>query len=356
MKGVHGAVRKAIPYVHGYWRVVRIRARPGALSPGAVHRRGLTMRMVHFDAVPVLAGEQRGLVTRRQLDAAGVGPQTIGSLVTRGQLRRVRRGVYLLAGQPWTYPTAALAAVLACSPQTVASHRCAAGLHGLVPVSLSGAGPAPPLEVTRPWGLRGGSDGLIVHRSRYLPTFHLGSVNGVPVTIMARTIADLAPLVGDRQLARWAAQALRERRLSLGSLASVAGTLSRGRPGRRRLWSVLDELASEDRAPGLSELEVQARRVLAAAQLRPDRWEQNVAPAGSGWIGRVDALFAKALVVAEFDGDRFHDRRSDARRDGAMLDAGYLVLRFSWFDVTRRAELVVAELRAVLAGRRSLAA
>lgn len=89
-----------------------------------------------------LAQEQWGLVTRRQLRAAGMGGTTLERLVApQGALERVARGVYQLAGAPVPDHQELLAAWLQLAPeipawkrepaQGVVSHRSAASVFGL---------------------------------------------------------------------------------------------------------------------------------------------------------------------------------------------------------------------------------
>ncbi len=67
----------------------------------------------------------------------------------------------------------------------------------------------------------------------------------------------------------------------------------------------------------------------------------------------VDVLFEGARVVVELDGYRAHaDRRAfenDRSRQNALQLAGYVVLRFTWRDLTTRPDAVAAQIRAALA-------
>lgn len=89
-----------------------------------------------------LAQDQWGLVTRRQLTDAGVGPKAVERLTDPGgTLERVAWGVYQLAGAPVPDHRELRAAWLQLAPdvpawervpaQGVASHRSAADLYGL---------------------------------------------------------------------------------------------------------------------------------------------------------------------------------------------------------------------------------
>ncbi|MFP5388498.1 MAG: hypothetical protein ACLGG5_04280, partial [Thermoleophilia bacterium] len=59
----------------------------------------------------------------------------IEARLARGQLRRVRRGVYGVGHALQSQRTRWMAAVLSAGPDAVLSHRSAAALWGLVPLS-----------------------------------------------------------------------------------------------------------------------------------------------------------------------------------------------------------------------------
>lgn len=74
---------------------------------------GRAQRAAADDAILAIAARQHGVVTRAQLVAAGLSPQTVERRVRMKRLRPLHRGVYL-AGPvmaPWAR---VLAAVLAC--------------------------------------------------------------------------------------------------------------------------------------------------------------------------------------------------------------------------------------------------
>jgi very-short-patch-repair endonuclease len=67
---------------------------------------------------------------------------------------------------------------------------------------------------------------------------------------------------------------------------------------------------------------------------------------------RVDFVWPDARVVVEVDGWRAHGTRDAFQRDRATTNAlqlaGYVVLRFTHEDLTRRPERVAAQVRAAL--------
>lgn len=95
-----------------------------------------------LERLAAIAEDQWGLVTRRQVEAAGVPETTLERLTKPGStLERVARGVYRLIGSPPTDHIQLRAAWLQLAPglnaqdrtddQGVVSHRSAAALYGL---------------------------------------------------------------------------------------------------------------------------------------------------------------------------------------------------------------------------------
>jgi very-short-patch-repair endonuclease len=66
----------------------------------------------------------------------------------------------------------------------------------------------------------------------------------------------------------------------------------------------------------------------------------------------VDFLWPQARLVVEVDGRATHATRrafqADRDRDGRLAVAGYAVLRFTWWDVTRRQAIIADRVRRLL--------
>ena len=82
-----------------------------------------------------------------------------------------------------------LAAVLACGPDAVLSHRSAAALHGLRPTDRLG------IDVTVPRRTNRQHQGVDSHRSTTLTADDVTVVRNIPCTTVARTIADIAEVI-----------------------------------------------------------------------------------------------------------------------------------------------------------------
>lgn len=147
-----------------------------------------------------IAARQHGLVTLAQLHACGFSRRAIDYRVAAGRLFRIFRGVYAVGHRGLTERGRWKAATLAYAPDAVLSHRSAAELWGL----LSSKNGDPHVTVSHATGLRRRS-GVSLHRSRTLA--RATSRDGIPVTMPARTLADLARVATSTEVRRATRQA-----------------------------------------------------------------------------------------------------------------------------------------------------
>src|SRR5688572_33191595 len=75
---------------------------------------------------------QHGVVSRGQALSCGLTQSSLGRRIAAGRLVPVHPGVYRSAGAPATWEQALVASCLACGRDTVASHRSAGVLWGLL--------------------------------------------------------------------------------------------------------------------------------------------------------------------------------------------------------------------------------
>jgi hypothetical protein len=138
-----------------------------------------------------LATRSHGVVTRRQLLAAGVSDDEIEHRVAKGALLREHRGVYRVGHRAPSVEARYLAAVLACGEGALLSGRAAAHIWSLV------KGAAPPPEVTAPTERR--VPGVATRRSR---TADATTCRGIPITTVPLTLIALAAQLNAEDLAR----------------------------------------------------------------------------------------------------------------------------------------------------------
>lgn len=175
-----------------------------------------------------LAADQGGLLTTAQARAAGVSPQQVARLARTGVLEPVVHGVHRLAGAAPDRLGGLRAVWLALEPSTVAgarvsredpsgvvSHRSAAVVHGLGDVE------ADVNQFTVGVRRRSRNPEVRLHTAA-LDRGSWTVVSGLPVTTVARTIADLASIRTDGgHLARVVSDGLSGLQVGLEEVASV---------------------------------------------------------------------------------------------------------------------------------------
>jgi very-short-patch-repair endonuclease len=292
-------------------------------------------------AIQALAGRQHGVVSRAQLTAAGLTRRAIERRIEAGWLVRLHRGVYAVGHTALTNRSHLLAAVYACGPDALLSHRAAGALWGLLR-------PTQPIDVTAPRP-RTKQAGIVVHRSRRLDEEDRALRDGIPVTSLARTIVDLADVLPERRLA----DAVHEAEvLRLFDLEAIERALARvpGRNGRHRLRRVL--AAYNDVQPFTRN---RAERLV----LRMCKEHGLPAPQANTWIGsyEVDFHWPDAGLALELDSAATHHTRrafhEDRRRDRALAARGIHVVRVTWRDLDGDEAGLARELATILARKRA---
>ena len=167
------------------------------------------------------------------------------------------------------------------------------------------------------------------------------TVNGVPVTTVARTLLDVAEIVSEREFELVSDQA---DRLGLLDVPALEAVCSRGfgRRGLKRTRSLLEATRPQTRSP----LEA---RVLALCREHSLPLPQTNAEV----LGReVDAFWPEQRLMVEADSFEFHSHRAafegDRARDAAMQVAGYRVIRLTHRRLDQEPERVAAQLRHLL--------
>jgi len=282
--------------------------------------------------VAAWAARQRGLVTRRQVMEAGGSRGLIVHRLEIGRWVPVGPGVYRVAGVPVTWKQRALAACLAAGTGAVASHRSAAVLWG-----ISGFRPGP-LEITVPPGRSTRNALAQVHRASSIEPVRR---DGVPVTRPARTLVDLAAVVGGDRLEEAVDDVLCRRLCRLEELSPPGG-----QRGASALRAVLDAWNGDALPAGVAEMRV-VRQLLAAGLADPVR--QHEIHVGGRFVARVDLAYPDRRLAIELDGFRWHSGRgpfrSDRLRGNRIEAAGWHVLRAAPEDVAALAAAAAAILR-----------
>jgi very-short-patch-repair endonuclease len=287
--------------------------------------------------IPVPAQQQAGVFTRTQAYDAGW---------TRRQVRRrlevghwqVVAGAAIAVGGLEIGAWQLAQAVLLSWPGAVVSHDVAGRLWGF-PIRVGETATA-----TSPAGRKLVGQRATVRRLSLGPE-EVVRMGRVPVTAQRRTAVDLlASLAWGDARNLWAWLSTRER-LTLDDV--------RGAALARRTWlgtGQLHRLVAVSTGGSLSAAEDRLHALLRAAGL--GGWAPNARVVLGSRTVVVDVLFASRRLVIEVDGWSTHGGREAFQRDrsngNALTAAGYVVLRFTWDDLTRRPEAVLATIQAAL--------
>ncbi|WP_176457041.1 DUF559 domain-containing protein [Rhodococcus sp. 06-1474-1B] len=260
---------------------------------------------------------------------AGIHPSTISRRFTRVLPTVHMRGEPSTVDRCW--------AITLWRPDAVLSHRSAAYLRGWTtePTMLDATVPRTARLRPPSW--------LRLHR-REMDSTLVDEVAALPCTISAQTMLDCLAL-----LPRPDAELLIDERLKFGmDPASLLCLLDRF-PGRH--GNV--ELARQVRL-AVSRFASEPERALGRAVHRLGlRLEMNAA------VGQFvcDFVDRRSRTIIEVDGREFHSAAAvfskDRRRQNALVLDGWLVLRYSAFDVLTAPDDVAAEIAAVIRRRRA---
>jgi len=285
-------------------------------------------------AIVDLAARQHGVVSTRQLTSLGLSHAAIRHRLATGLLTRIHRGVYSVGIAALTDRGRFAAALLACGPGALLSHRSAAILWGLLAMSDG------PVDVVTPARQSRSRAGIRVHRTSALRPRDRRIRDGLPVTSPALTILDLASHDGDL-----AASALNEALLHrLTGEREVRELLAdrNGHPGAGVLGRLL---AASGGGFSRQVAEKTLRRLIQEAGLPKPRRNSRVHG------HELDFWWPEARLNVEMDGYRWHSTRArlnrDRDRDAELSFHGIRVLRIS-YDQLARPQWVVAHLAAAI--------
>lgn len=271
-----------------------------------------------------IAKEQHQVFTRAQALAAGLSPRMLDRGLREGASRRMHAGVYVPAAVPITWRQQLSAALLACGPEAVASHRAAAAVWGFAEDLFV-------CEVTVPSNVKRRHDGIRVYRAGVIDAMHR---DGFRVTKPGRTIVDLADVIAEDRLARIVDDAHRRRLVDLRRLhGDLSLPANRNRPGSRVLRKILAS-RDPDRAidSDLESLFFEALRECGVPLPVPQYPVMTLR--GEKFI---DFAYPDQMVAIELDGWDSHGTRrafeEDRPRQNELERLGFRFNRFTWRQV-----------------------
>lgn len=300
-----------------------------------------------FTQLGHVAATQHGVLTSSDLVAAGVSRRTMQGLVSRGVLRRVHGGVYVLAGvsPPLQRHCAGLRAAGAGS---VLSHRSGMTIWGVPGIVFD------TIEVLVGRGRYPRTNGVIIRRSRDLAPSHVAMVDALAVTNPARTLVDVAgvvrPFILDRALERW----LTDKLVTIDEIEAMLDEIARpGRTGVVAARAMLERRAL-GRSVSDSALEVLTAKLLRSAGL--EVVHHHLVTVGSEIVAELDFAFPAERVYIESDGFGAHTTRHafdrDRQRQNLLSELDWMPVRFSDRQLRNHGRESMGSVHRILAMRR----
>jgi hypothetical protein len=233
-------------------------------------------------------------------------------------LHPVHQGVYAVGHRKLTVHGRWMAALLACGPGAVLSHRVAAALLDLLYYGGTR------IDLTVPVRGRRSRPGIRVHSTAALHPDDVTTVNGIPVTSVSRTLVDLAAILHPDRLIKAIEASERQQNFDLYAIdAAIARAPTR--KGVRRLRIAL--AAYRPPPTTKSGLERRALKRLHAAGIPEPHINTLVNDE------EADLHWPHARLIVELDGTPYHrsprELARDRRKDVIWQRHGHAVLRFT---------------------------
>jgi very-short-patch-repair endonuclease len=286
-----------------------------------------------------LAAEQHGVVATRQLLAIGYSAEQIERRAKLARLHRLRRGIYAVGHTHLTARGYWIAAVLACGPDAVLSHRAAAALWGLRST------PSGLIDVTAPSAHH--LTGIRCHVTQHLHPDDHTIIDAIPVTTIPRAMLDLAETLHSQRLRTLLEAAQRQDLLDPRAFDAVIARHP-GRHGLKLLRQALTALTDE--APW-TQSEFERRFLELIRETGLPEPQVNVIVEGE----LADFYWPEHNLIVELDGWEFHKTKAkftaDRRRDTKLQIAGYRVIRLTYDRVRYESRATARDLITLLNGR-----
>jgi very-short-patch-repair endonuclease len=238
-----------------------------------------------------------------------------------------------------------MAAVLWAGEGAVISHRSAARLHGL------SHGEAV-IEITLP-RKKNSAHGVIVHVDPDVAALPTAKIDGLPVTLIARTIFDLCGVLPYPAAAETLIDAIRNDRVDVPALGR-AGDLF-GKPGKGGT-TAFRKVLTERLGLGITD-SVAEDLFLSLARRRGYGFTHHHVVRDATFFAELDFASLPERVNIEIDGAKAHGdpvaQQRDRNRDAELIRRGWLVLRFTYWDLIQQPDWVFECIGEALAQRRA---
>lgn len=258
------------------------------------------------------AAAQWGVLDLAELRACGLSKQAIARRCARGLLHRIYPGVYAV-GSPTLSMQAKFLAATKAVDGTLSHYSC---LSCWRIVDFDENAP-PQVTVTTSYARK--VEGIEIHRTRR--PFNVMRLDGIPVTTVARAMADVSSTMPLKPLRRAAREALATKRATIKDLLGQTKRLDEAlAAGYVPTESELEDLVHDLILTTFQPPQVQPTLVLEGIPTRPDfRWPH-------------------LNLCVEADGGQYHDhplaRQDDAAKQARLEAHGQRVLRVTWDQAT----------------------
>ena len=291
------------------------------------------------------AATQHGVVSYRDLEAAGLSDAQRSWQIAVGRLERVAPRVCRIVGAPDTHRQRLMIGLLSLGTQSWISYEAAAALHGLDRSDRDA------VEFTVLRGRRPGALPWPVHTTRFLAPVDQVVIDGLRVMSATRTILDLAHARAPRHRIEAAFDSAV--RLGISHPRVLAERLTTLRGSGRWGVTTIDRILPD--SGGHSPLERSFLRVVRQLGLpRPTTQAVQRRPDGRH-VARVDFLFERHRLVVEVTGRLGHvsdaERSRDAQRRNELQDLGFSVIEYTSTQVWHETDWVRTDLRRRLTRR-----
>lgn len=272
-----------------------------------------------------IAEKQQGTVARSQLEGSGLTRPEINFWISSERILMTQaRNVFRMPGAEQTWRQTLWVAVLAGPKGTVVSHLSAAGLWGLLP------SPEQP-HVTVGRGSSGRIRGSVVHHS-VVDSSDRCLLQRFPITSVARTIVDCAPLLDQAALEKLVDAAIGRGLCRYRQIRAAQRRAGRVRGGGR-LTEALGPYSGGARPR--SEKEAHVLRLFHSWGLPAPECQYVIRDERGRFVAKVDFGWAPWRFGIEYDGDEFHSPRRwrhDDRRQAAIERTAWRIERADRFD------------------------
>jgi very-short-patch-repair endonuclease len=297
--------------------------------------------VVELSKLDLYAADHHGLVTMAAALDRGMSRTAWYRALAHGTLDPLYPGVARLYGSAQTREQSIAAAVLAAGPGAMASHRSAAYLWGI---------PRPdddPVDVMLVERRREATlDGVVVHRPRDRRDLTPVLRRNIRTSNILRLLCDLGAVDPPAVSAAVGHVVTTEVASPAALRAAVEVHARRGRHGVPALRDALDDWVIDGK-PVDSVLESAMRKLIRTYRLPAVEFH----PIVCGY--EVDFRFIDSIVILECDGWETHGRNKwrfekDRVRDNELTAEGWIVVRFSYRGITRRAAKEAERIRGIL--------